>query len=328
MIVEDPRQREFLLRSLMAASDPNRGFNFSNPDMSPPPISDAPSWEDLDPNEVASAQRGLPIAALYGQGGPTPEEEAEYDGEELTSNGMIPYEHKGLFGVKGTLRDILGVFGDAITGNGRYAQVRRQETMSDALRGFNDDPQNSVEELIRRGFPAEAIKLRDDLENREIQRLRYQNDAENSKVLADSRRASMARYVIDRASRFINNATDAQFQRALPAIQQELLKYGLTYEAESLAGLTPEDRKVWGIDPYKSNRLEDFDEDRESRESIAGMNESGRNARAAQSQNRQDARQDKRLEAQDKRPGGAPSRAAGIKPPPKKGDKPRFRFVK
>jgi len=53
-------------------------------------------------------------------------------------------QRKGMFGVKGTLRDILGLVGDAfLVQGGRnpvYAPARQQERISDAMAGFSVDP--------------------------------------------------------------------------------------------------------------------------------------------------------------------------------------------
>jgi hypothetical protein len=53
-------------------------------------------------------------------------------------------QRKGMFGVKGTLRDILGLVGDAFLVQGgnkpMYAPHRQQERISDAMAGFSVDP--------------------------------------------------------------------------------------------------------------------------------------------------------------------------------------------
>lgn len=60
-------------------------------------------------------------------------------------------EHKGMFGVKGTLRDILGTLGDAFlvqSGNKAVYQPNKQkERESDALGGFTQDPLGALERL-------------------------------------------------------------------------------------------------------------------------------------------------------------------------------------
>lgn len=53
-------------------------------------------------------------------------------------------QRRGMFGMKGTLRDVLGVLGDAFlvqSGNApMYAPTRRRERISDAMAGYSVDP--------------------------------------------------------------------------------------------------------------------------------------------------------------------------------------------
>lgn len=69
-------------------------------------------------------------------------------------------EHKGMFGTKGTLRDVLGTLGDAFltqSGNQQiYAPQRERERRSDAMAGFTDDPRAAVERLAAGGFSQDA----------------------------------------------------------------------------------------------------------------------------------------------------------------------------
>lgn len=58
---------------------------------------------------------------------------------------------RGMFGMKGTLRDVLGVLGDAFlvqSGNApMYAPTRRKEHISDAMAGFTVDPVSAIERV-------------------------------------------------------------------------------------------------------------------------------------------------------------------------------------
>ena len=60
-------------------------------------------------------------------------------------------QRRGLFGVKGTLRDVLGVLGDAFliqSGNApMYAPTRRRERISDAWAGASEDPIAAAERV-------------------------------------------------------------------------------------------------------------------------------------------------------------------------------------
>jgi len=76
-------------------------------------------------------------------------------------------QHKGMFGTKGTLRDILGMVGDAFLVNSGnkavYAPQRQQEKIADALAGFTQgDPRAAIERLAALPGGAEfAEKLYD-----------------------------------------------------------------------------------------------------------------------------------------------------------------------
>lgn len=62
---------------------------------------------------------------------------------------LIP--RKGMFGTKGTLRDVLGLLGDAFlvqSGNKpMYQPQRQQEKLGSALYGFTNDPQSAIERV-------------------------------------------------------------------------------------------------------------------------------------------------------------------------------------
>lgn len=86
-----------------------------------------------------------------------------YINEADAANENAP-EHEGMFHTKGTLRNILGLIGDAFlvqSGNKSVYDVKRQqEKESDALSGFTDDPLAAMERLARRN-PAAAQDLYD-----------------------------------------------------------------------------------------------------------------------------------------------------------------------
>lgn len=67
------------------------------------------------------------------------------------ASAMQAPEHKGLFGLKGTFRDVLGVLGDAFLLNeGRdplYRAQRQQEKLGDAFQGFDQDPLGAIQRI-------------------------------------------------------------------------------------------------------------------------------------------------------------------------------------
>jgi len=74
-----------------------------------------------------------------------------------TQEGM---QHKGMFGVKGTLRDILGFVGDSLlVGSGKnpiYGRTRQRELEGDAMAGFTRDPNAAAERMT--GVNTEVAK--------------------------------------------------------------------------------------------------------------------------------------------------------------------------
>ena len=86
-------------------------------------------------------------------------------------------EHKGVFGVKGTLRNILGVLGDAFlvqSGNKPvYQQRRALEKEGDAMEGFVDNPLAAIQRLAGEN-PEASREMWGDYQNAE----RYKNQEE------------------------------------------------------------------------------------------------------------------------------------------------------
>lgn len=76
--------------------------------------------------------------------------------------GNLP-EHKGLFGMKGTLRDVVGTLGDAFlvaSGNkAMYAPRRQAERASDAMAEMVSSPVHAVQALLGAGEPEKAYEL-------------------------------------------------------------------------------------------------------------------------------------------------------------------------
>ncbi len=64
---------------------------------------------------------------------------------------MAPMQHRGLFGLKGTPRDILGILGDALmmsSGmNPLYTPQRQGEKISDALTGLDQNPLDAIAKI-------------------------------------------------------------------------------------------------------------------------------------------------------------------------------------
>ena len=101
---------------------------------------------------------------------------------------QAPIQRKGLFGVKGTLRDILGTLGDGLLvgsdADPVYAPQRQRERQSDALTHFMENPLEAIQRLNDAGFPQQAQDLYKDysvLQNQNAQQ-RIRADDYKSRV--------------------------------------------------------------------------------------------------------------------------------------------------
>lgn len=81
-------------------------------------------------------------------------------------------QRKGMFGMKGTLRDVVGLLGDAflVQGGGKamYGPQRERERLADAMTGFTQQPQAASERVAYNGFADEASKLWNDTQTQQI----------------------------------------------------------------------------------------------------------------------------------------------------------------
>lgn len=96
--------------------------------------------------------------------------------DEALRRGEEAATHKGMFGVKGTLRDVLGLLGDAFLvqddKEAVYMPKREQERMSDALAGMTDNERAAIERATGLN-PAFGQKMLDEF------LLRQQGETEN-----------------------------------------------------------------------------------------------------------------------------------------------------
>lgn len=119
-----------------------------------------PVAETVDPNDIVvnSANQEVPAAPPA----PPPMGNREFLEEAMQANQNAP-QRQGMFGTKGTLRDILGIVGDAFlmqSGNKAiYNPVRQQEKMGDAMTGYTADPLAAIERLSQAGFGDQAAEL-------------------------------------------------------------------------------------------------------------------------------------------------------------------------
>lgn len=205
----------------------------------------------------------MTLLGLAGQNpqGNIPESMPEQSGPDITVN--RPEPHKGMFGIKGTARDILGTLGDAfLTQAGKdpiYRPQRQSEKQSDALGSdFYENPMNAVQRLSEAGFGKEAVALQKQIEEQQINKARYQSEDEYRKA-----------QITDKGQGIISNylaaiKDDGSYQKALPGIQAMAQRYGV--DTSTLPQTYDDSVKRWGIPAYQQNRLDDFDTEQKLRE--------------------------------------------------------------
>lgn len=184
-----------------------------------------------------------------------------------------PDPHKGMFGVKGTLRDILGTLGDAFLVNaGRdpvYSPRRQAEKYSDAIGSdFNtENAMNAVDRLQQAGMGKEAMALYNQIQEQEIAR---QKQASTSAY--QGARTTDQGY--QNLGRLFAGADEKSFPALRAIAERRAGMYGIDPSElpTDLAGA-----KRWGLDTYRNNRLEQFDDEQDLREQNVNNQMSNRN---------------------------------------------------
>ncbi len=190
--------------------------------------------------------------------------------EQAVRKGQEVSDRRGLFGMKGTLRDVIGLVGDAFlvqSGNAPvYAPRRRQEQISGAMAGFTEDPL-AASERTAYFDPALGRELYHDYEDNLVK-----------KAQAESLAASRQSQIQDRDFKQYKNAREqigALFNTPGAVVDGKINPKALQL-AERIAGsanmtledflinegMTEEEVRQYArsvIDPYKQERLEDYD---------------------------------------------------------------------
>lgn len=179
-------------------------------------------------------------------------------------------QRRGMFGVKGTLRDVLGVLGDAFliqSGNApMYAPRRRQEQISDAMAGFTVDPE-AASERVAYYEPSLGRDLYHDHETNLIRKAQAESlAASRQDLMADRAFKKYERAKAQIGSLFntpgavVNGTISPQ---ALALAERIANSADMTLEEFMISeGMTEEDVRNYArsvIDPYKQERLQDYD---------------------------------------------------------------------
>lgn len=288
----------------------------------------------------------LPAAAYLLQNGGNMQAPQAPMAEEppLTVSGKDPIEHKGMFGVKGTLRDVLGVLGDTyLIANGRdplYGPTRRRERASAEMAGryqdnaeesFINNPLLAIQRLAESGYGDQARELYQDYtKNEAIKSTNLLNEARlNRQELRDAQLAKQGDVKAQADLQKILGTTYGAIK------DQSVLDQFNVWARKRLddAGLegiplpkNVEEAARYGIQPYQGQRLEQFEEGLENQRRGQDISSStqrrGQDVSAATQRRGQDIRSSDIRRGQDMRGSGGRSRP--IVPPraPKgKGDR-------
>jgi len=190
--------------------------------------------------------------------GPRPLGNASYIEEALAAGENVP-QRKGLFGVKGTLRDVLGTLGDAFliqSGNKAMYQPKRQmERESDALAGFTSDPLAAIERLA--GVNREAAqKLYDDYTGNQIKQGTLQSQEAAHKSTIETRNQKNLQDFGNYAARLLAQANTPEKQEyAMRILQSRASALGVDLAELGIGDvLSDEQRAILGAGDMTVNQ--------------------------------------------------------------------------
>lgn len=220
-----------------------QGLANSSPDTQPIVVN---ASQDVNAQGTPPGLNGLQLG--------TPTDLSQDNLDVLRGLGNLP-ERKGMFGVKGTLRDILGTVSDALLeGSGRkaiYRPAREQERIADAMVGFNSTNPAEVRAAISRvayqnpqlGYQLQQQHLNDILKQQQIDAL-----TENKKALAsltaqktrDVELKDTFRQYTAASGALAQNPNNPKLQAIHQALTQKLSGL-MDISPEDLANATPEE---------------------------------------------------------------------------------------
>lgn len=244
---------------------PGFGGGTFNPDGTQVTPVDPLGDEILVQSNRNSREAGSPVDGLS-----APNDRAIEAVQADVARGQEASDRRGLFGVKGTLRDVLGLVGDAfLVQGGRdpyYAPRRRQEQISDAMAGFTEDPTSAAERV---GYydPKLGQEILGEAETSLLKKA--QLESLKSTRASDIQTEELTRYrkareliggLFNTPGAVVNGQINPM---ALKRAEQIARSAGLTLEDMLInEGMTEQEVRDYAtsvLDPYKQERLEDYD---------------------------------------------------------------------
>jgi hypothetical protein len=242
-----------------STSQAGSGFR-EDPDAPVPDVGDF--TEELERLRAAERarleQEDNPVAIVNGRQGGSMQQAPQLDEgpmnmgnrdwiEERNQAAKNVPQHKGMFGIKGTLRDILGTVGDAFVvgagGDAIYGAQRQKERESDAMAGFTADPQAGAERMGGVN-PDRAILMNNARQTDEYRRDNLESqEAARQSLIEDRRLGNLKDASIGIQRLFGSKEAQANPEMAITIAQQIAKRNGVPLEellGIPLSELTPE----------------------------------------------------------------------------------------
>lgn len=158
--------------------------------------------------------------------------------EEAQSALAAAPPRKGLFGAKGTLRDVLGLVGDAfLVQSGAkpiYMPQREQERMGDAMSGFTADPVAAMERMAYEGFGEQAAKLQNNQATQELRKNQQDSLTAARQSMVDERDFKRREAGINRVARWVRGGVP------YATLAKGAAQYGISEDKLAEMGVTPD----------------------------------------------------------------------------------------
>lgn len=217
-------------------------------------------------------------------------------------------QRRGMFGLKGTLRDVLGTIGDAflVQGGGKavYAPTRERERLGDAMAGYTRDPMAAAERAVgvNPEFGADFYQMAEQAQARQAQ---LESMEQSRQSQAQDRRWGNVKDATNMIARLLGSP-QAQARPDVALAQAEMIARQAGVSLEELGitpGMTPEDMQLFSRRDMTVNQQEMLPRrDRQLEQGDRRLEQGDtRNAIAQQRANRPPAGRAPRAETSDER---------------------------
>lgn len=229
--------------------------------------------EAVTPEDVITATAPRPQERALPQRAFDLPDRPEVEGQYVLNDNRIPPNEQdlkeiiprsGMFGIRGTLRDVLGAVGDAFLVNaGRdrvYAPARQQEREGDALFGFSQNPLQAIERLAAVN-PEAARAVHEDYQNQQLRSAQMESLAASRDSMNATRDQTRRDAGMSRLIQWVGSGL------SYPLLANAMADYGYTEEDLASLGVRPdmtdEERRAFaggGMTTYQQARLPQYDE--------------------------------------------------------------------